>query len=130
MILNFYLRKHPPRGAMRSVERENLAKVHVLLKKRGVPNASRLDYHEAIQLLAKLIAEECGGHCMGKAATGHRLTTAGIAGDTSSDTQNRQSNRHTHRSDRRLKVETPAQMESIESRYQVNRTEAEHPLPA
>lgn len=39
---------------------------------------------------------------MRKAATGHRLTMAGIAGDTSSDTQNRQSNRHTHRSDPKI----------------------------
>lgn len=85
MILNFYLRKHPPKGEMRIVERDNLAKVRVLLKKRGVSNASRVDYHEAIQILAKLIAEECGGHCMRKAVTGHRLTTAGIAGDTSSE---------------------------------------------
>ena len=100
MILNFYLRKYPPRGEMRPAERRNLAKVRVLLKKRGVKNASRLDYHEAIQLLAKLVAKECGGHCMRKAATGHR--GAGIAGDTSSDTQNRQSNRHTHRSDPKL----------------------------
>ena len=82
MILNFYLRKHPPKGEMRTVERDNLAKVRVLLKKRGVPNASRVDYHEAIQALAKRIAEECGGHRMRKAATGHRR--AGIAGDTSS----------------------------------------------
>lgn len=58
MILNFYLRKHPPRGEMRSVEKDNLAKVRVLLKKRGVPNVGRLDYHEAIQLLAKLVAKE------------------------------------------------------------------------
>ena len=85
MILNFYLRKHPSKGEMRIVERQNLAKVRVLLKNRGVLNTSRLDYHEAIQTLAKLIAEECGGHCMRKAVTGHRLTTAGIAGDTSSE---------------------------------------------
>ena len=58
MILNFYLRKHPPKGEMRTVERRNLAKVRVLLKKRGVPNAMKLDYHEAIQLLAKLVAAE------------------------------------------------------------------------
>lgn len=57
MILNFYLRKYPPKGEMRSVERQNLAKVRVLLKKRGVQNASRFDYHEANQLLAKLIAD-------------------------------------------------------------------------
>lgn len=87
MILNFYLQKHQRKGAMRTVEQQNLAKVRVLLKKRGVKNTSRLDYQEAIQTLAKLVAEEeCGGHCMRKAATGHRLTTAGIAGDTSSDT--------------------------------------------
>ena len=84
MILNFYLRKYPPKGEMRTVERHNLAKVRHLLIARGVKNVSKLDYHEAIQLLAKRIAaEECGGHCMRKAATGHR--SAGIAGDTSSD---------------------------------------------
>ena len=85
MILNFYLRKHQPKGEMRTVERQNLAKVRHLLTVRGVKNASKLDYHEAIQTLAKLVAKECGGHCMRKAATGHRLTTAGIAGDTSSE---------------------------------------------
>lgn len=85
MILNFYLRQHPSKGKMRSVERQNLAKVRHLLRARGVKNLSKLDYHEAIQMLAKRVAEECGGHCMRKAATGHRLTTAGIAGDTSSE---------------------------------------------
>ena len=85
MILNFYLRKHPPKGEMRTVERDNLAKVRHLLTNKGVKNVFKLDYHEAIQTLAKLIAEECGGHCMRKAVTGHRLTTAGIAGDTSSE---------------------------------------------
>jgi hypothetical protein len=68
---------------MRKVERQNLAKVRILLEKRGVPYASRLDYHEAIQLLSKLVAEECAGHCMRNAGTGHR--GAGIAGDTRSD---------------------------------------------
>ena len=81
MILNFYLRKHPSKGEMRIVERQNLAKVRALLKKRGMPHTRKLDYHEAIQTLAKLIADECGGHCMRKAVTGHRR--AGIAGDTS-----------------------------------------------
>ena len=85
MILNFYLRTHPSKGEMRAVERQNLAKVRQLLKARDVKNAAKLDYHEAIQTLAKLITEECGGHCMRKAATGHRLTTAGIAGDTRSE---------------------------------------------
>lgn len=85
MILNFYLRKYPPKGEMRTVERQNLAKVRHLLTARGVKNTSKLDYHEAIQTLAKRVAKECGGHCMRKAATGHRLTTAGIAGDTSSE---------------------------------------------
>ena len=97
MILNFYLRKHRHKGEMRAVERQNLAKVRHLLKARGVKNVSKLDYHEAIQALAKQIAEECGGHCMRKAVTGHRR--AGIAGDTRSDTQNSLSNRHFHRSD-------------------------------
>ena len=83
MILNFYLRKHPPKGEMRIVERQNLAKVRALLKKRGMPHTRKLDYHESIQTLAKLIADECGGHCMRKAVTGHRR--AGIAGDTSSE---------------------------------------------
>ena len=83
MILNFYLRKHPSKGKMRIVERQNLAKVRALLKKRGMPHTRKLDYHEAIQTLAKLIADECGGHCMRKAVTGHRR--AGIAGDTSSE---------------------------------------------
>ena len=70
---------------MRPVERQNLAKVRVLLKKRGVPNPERMDYHEAIQTLARRVAEECAGHRMRKAGTGHRLTTAGIAGDTCSE---------------------------------------------
>lgn len=83
MILNFYLRKHRHKGDMRTIERQNLVNVRHLLKARGVRNAARMDYHEAIQTLAKLIAEECGGHCMRKAATGHRR--AGIAGDTSSE---------------------------------------------
>ena len=91
--LNFYLRKHHPKGEMRAVERQNLAKVRVLLEKRGVPNVSKLDYHEAIQTLAKRVAEECAGHRMRKAGTGHRLTTAGIAGDTRSE---RFSERTTH----------------------------------
>ena len=68
---------------MHIVERHNLAKVRQLLTARGVKNVSKLDYQEAIQLLAKLVAEECGGHCMRNAATGHRR--AGIAGDTSSE---------------------------------------------
>ncbi len=99
MILNFYLRTYPPKGEMRTVERQNLVNVRHLLKARGVRNAARMDYHEAIQTLAKRVAAECGGHCMRKAATGHRLTPAGIAGDTRSDTQNLLSNRHSHRSD-------------------------------
>jgi len=82
---------------MRTVEKDNLAKVRVLLKNRGVLNASRLDYHEAIQTLAQQIAEECGEHCMRKAVTGHRR--AGIAGDTRSDIQNVLPNLHFHRSD-------------------------------
>ena len=83
--LNFYLRKHQPKGEMRAVDRQNLAKVRVLLEKRGVPNVSKLDYHAAIQTLARRVAEECAGHRMRKAGTGHRLTTAGIAGDTRSE---------------------------------------------
>ena len=68
---------------MRTVERQNLAKVRQLLITRGVKNISKLDYQEAIQLLAKLVSEECAGHCMRKAVAGHRR--AGIAGDTSSE---------------------------------------------
>ena len=83
--LNFYLRKHQPKGEMRTVERQNLAKVRHLLTARGVRNTHKLDYHEAIQTLAKRVAEECAGHRMRKAGTGHRLTTAGIAGDTRSE---------------------------------------------
>ena len=97
MILNFYLRKYPSKGEMRTVEKENLAKVRILLKKQGVKNVFKLDYHEAIQLLAQRVAEECGRHRMRKATTGHR--SAGIAGDTRSDTQKVLSNRHSHRSD-------------------------------
>lgn len=47
---------------MRTVEKQNLANVRALLKKRGVPNVSRLDYHEAIQTLAKRIAAEGERH--------------------------------------------------------------------
>ena len=83
MILNFYLRKYRHKGEMRTVKRHNLANVRQLLMARGVKNVSKLDYQEAIQLLAKLVAEECGEHCMRKAATGHRR--AGIAGDTRSE---------------------------------------------
>lgn len=83
MILNFYLQKHRYKGEMRAVERQNLAKVRHLLTARGVKGVSKLDYQEAIQLLAKLVSEECAGHCMRKAVAGHR--GAGIAGDTSSE---------------------------------------------
>ena len=102
VILNFYLRKRPPKGEMRTVERQNLANVRQLLIARGVKHVSKLDYQEAIQLLAKLIAEECAEHCMGKVGTGHRLIQSGIAGDTSSDSQNRHSNHHTHKRDPKL----------------------------
>lgn len=102
MILNFYLRKHPPKGEMRTVERRNFANVRQLLTARGVKHISKLDYQEAIQLLARLIAEECARHCMRKAVAEHRLIPAGSAGDTSSDSQNRQSNHHTHKRDPKL----------------------------
>ena len=82
------------------MERQNLTKVRQLLTNRGVKHVSKLDYQEAIQLLAKLIAEECAEHCMGKVGAGHRR--AGIAGDTSSDSQNRHSNHHTHKRDPKL----------------------------
>ena len=91
--LNFYLRKHQPKGEMRAVDRQNLAKVRQLLTTRGVRNTHKLDYHEAIQTLARRVAEECAGHRMRETATGHRLTTAGIAGDTRSE---RFSERTTH----------------------------------
>ena len=100
--LNFYLRKHHPKGEMRTVERQNLAKVRQLLTTRGVRNTHKLDYHEAIQTLAKRVAEECGGHCMRKAATGHRLTTAGIAGDTRSERFSEHTPLSTHKPDTKL----------------------------
>ena len=58
MILNFYLRKHTPLPPLRRVERQNLASVRILLKRRGVENAHKLGYHAAIQRLAALIAKE------------------------------------------------------------------------
>ena len=58
MILNFYLRKYPSKGEMRTVEKDNLAKVRHLLTNKGVKNVFKLDYHEAIQALAKWIADE------------------------------------------------------------------------
>ena len=58
MILNFYLRKRTPVAMMRESEAKNLVKVRASLKKRGVPSVHQLDYHEANQLLAKLIAGE------------------------------------------------------------------------
>ena len=57
MILNFYLRRHRHKGEMRAVERQNLAKVRHLLIARGMKNVSKLDSHEAIQTLAKRVAE-------------------------------------------------------------------------
>ena len=86
MILNFYLRKNWHKGEMRTVgkakSRESPAVAHNTGCEEHIqtglsgsdPNRSR-----------RQVAEECGGHCMRKAATGHRLITAGIAGDTSSE---------------------------------------------
>ena len=78
--LNFYLRKHQPKGEMRAVDRQNLAKVRQLLTTRGVRNTHKLDYHEAIQTLARRVAEECAGHRMRKAGTGHRPDHGGHCG--------------------------------------------------
>ena len=58
MILNFYLRKHTPLPPLRRVERQNLAHVQILLKRRGVEDVHKLGYHEAIQRLAALVAKE------------------------------------------------------------------------
>jgi hypothetical protein len=87
---------------MRTVERQNLAKVRHLLTARGVKNTSKLDYHEAIQTLARRVAEECGGHRMRETATGHRLTTAGIAGDTRSEPFSEHTPLSTHKPDTKL----------------------------
>ena len=101
--LNFYLRKHQPKGEMRAVDRQNLAKVRQSVGQReACQMLSKLDYHEAIQTLARLVAEECGGHRMRKAATGHRLTTAGIAGDTRSEPFSEHTPLSTHKPDTKL----------------------------
>ena len=61
--LNFYLSKTRQRKADRTskehrVTEANLANVRSMLHTRGIPNAARLDYTDAIFLLAKLIADE------------------------------------------------------------------------
>ena len=105
--LNFYLRKHPAeRGNARSRQTEPREGSAVLLDNAGrSEHVSKLDYHEAIQTLARRVAEECGGHCMRKAATGHRLTTAGIAGDTRSEPFSEHTPHATHKPDTKLEGE-------------------------
>lgn len=61
MILNFYLRKNTPPGRFRDCELKNFAKVKSILQSKGIQNVQRLDYHEANQLLAKLVAAEIIG---------------------------------------------------------------------
>lgn len=61
--LNFYLSKTKPRKADRTskeyrVTEANLAKTLSILHKRGIRNAAKLGYTDAIFLLAKLIADE------------------------------------------------------------------------
>lgn len=61
--LNFYLSKPKPRKVDRTrkeyrVTEYNLETVRSILHKRGIRNAAKLDYTDAIFLLAKLIAEE------------------------------------------------------------------------
>ena len=58
MILNFYLRKNQPLGTMRKAEIHNLRQMRISLKRRGVKNADQLDYNQAMQMLAKLVALE------------------------------------------------------------------------
>ena len=61
--LNFYLSKPKPRKIDRTrkayrVTEYNLETVRSILDKRGIHNTAKLDYTDAIFLLAKLIAEE------------------------------------------------------------------------
>ncbi|MDE0327353.1 MAG: hypothetical protein OXN27_25780 [Candidatus Poribacteria bacterium] len=61
--LNFYLSKTRQRKADRTskehrVTEANLANVRSMLHTRGIRNAARLDYTDAIFLLAKLVADE------------------------------------------------------------------------
>ena len=61
--LNFYLSKtrqpEPDRTSKEyRVAEANLEKVRSILHKRGIRNAAKLDYTDAIFLLAKLVAEE------------------------------------------------------------------------
>ena len=49
---------------MRPAERQNLAKVHIPLKKRGMEDTAKLGSYEAIQTFAKQGGKERGGHCM------------------------------------------------------------------
>ena len=57
MILNFYLRKNPPLAEMRAVEVKQFQKVKSLLRQHGI-NPNRLEYHQAIQTLARVIASK------------------------------------------------------------------------
>ena len=61
--LNFYLSKTRQRKAARTsqehrVMENNLEKVRSILHQRGIRNAAKLDYADAIFLLAKIIADE------------------------------------------------------------------------
>jgi len=61
--LNFYFSKTSQRKADRTskehrVTEANLANVRSMLHTRGIHNAARLDYTDAIFLLAKLVADE------------------------------------------------------------------------
>ena len=58
MILNFYLRKDQPKGEMQAADKHNLDRIRESLKRRGVENANQLDYHEALTMLAKIVAHE------------------------------------------------------------------------
>ena len=93
---NAHGRKAKPREGARPAEKAGRAKREQIGLSRGDPVVSKT--HSSGGATVK----ECGGHCMRKAATGHRLTTAGIAGDTSVDTETRQSNHHIHRSDPKI----------------------------
>ena len=61
--LNFYLSEVKPRKAdltskEHRVTEKNLENVRSILYKRGIQNAAKLGYTDAIFLLAKLIADE------------------------------------------------------------------------
>ena len=61
--LNFYLSKSGPRKPSRTSQEhrtteKNLETARSILHKRGIQNAAKLGYTDAIFLLAKLIADE------------------------------------------------------------------------